>query len=106
MHQRTRGFDEPRDVLLAENERQPSLFPWKWDVLQHVRALQRLHVYESERCYMLTNCLGSEFAVTEQMCLVSANVVGSELLDRLTTVPGKVINDPQVILDRNFGVIT
>jgi hypothetical protein len=52
---------------------------------------------------MLTNCLGSEFAVTEQMCLVSANVVGSELLDRLTTMPGKVIDDSQVILDRNFG---
>jgi hypothetical protein len=55
---------------------------------------------------MLTNCLGSEFAVTKQMCLVSANVVGSELLDRLTTLPGIVIDDSQVILDRNFGVIT
>src|SRR5688572_10003406 len=99
MHQRTGRFDEPRDVLLAENERQPSLFPRKWDVLQHVRALQRLHIYESECCYLLTNCLGSEFAVTEQMRLVSANVVGPELLDRLTTLAGKVIDDSQVILD-------
>ena len=40
------------------------------------------------------------------MCLVSANVVGSELLDRLTTIPGEVIDDSQVILDRDFGVVT
>ena len=49
---------------------------------------------------MLTNCLGSEFAVTEQVCLVRTNVIGSELLDRLTTIPGKVVDDSQVILDR------
>ena len=54
---------------------------------------------------MLTYRSGSELAVAEQVCLISADMVRSELLNRPAEIAGELINNPQVLLNRDWGVI-
>ena len=54
---------------------------------------------------MLAYGFGSKLPLPEQMCLISANVVGPELFERLAEIAGEVIQNPQVVLNRDFGVI-
>src|SRR5450759_4142127 len=73
------------------------------DIIQQVVPFQRLVEEETEGGHVLLHRACIELLVLKQVCLVLAQMIGSELVGRLMEVLGEVLHDSQVPLLRYSG---
>jgi hypothetical protein len=77
-----------------------------WDIIQQVPPFQSLVEEEAESSYVLLYRARIELLVLKQVCLVLAQMFGSELVGRLVEVLGEILHDSQVPFYGTLGVIT
>jgi hypothetical protein len=81
------------------------VFFGKWNVFQHVMA----SVFTKEKAqgrYSLANAVGRKFSFSQQMDLILANVLRSQLVGGTTKVLGELPQDEGVGLYGILGVIS
>ncbi len=66
--------DQPRNFLLAEDDRQPLEAFWIGQIFLHIPALQHLDVEESKRGNLDDDCAVSQFPVFQQINLIAAKM--------------------------------
>ena len=104
MEQVAGTVDQPRNFLLAEHGRQ-SLEPlWVGQILLHIPALQNLTVEEPKRGNLDDDCAVRQFPVFEQIHLLAAKIVRSEVIEPLLYVLAKRFHRVQIRTDRCFRI--
>jgi hypothetical protein len=94
-------------LIRAEDLRQLSMPLGHRDILERVPPFQRLvEEEEAESSYVLLYRACIELLVLEQVCLVLAQVLRSELVGWLVEVLGEVLHDSQVAFYGTLGIIT
>ena len=72
--------DEPGNFLLTENDRQTLEALWVGQILLHIPALQNLDIEESKRGNLDDDGAVSQFPVFEQINLIAAKIVRSQMI--------------------------
>ncbi len=106
LERRAGSFDEPGYFLLTENGRQPQNLLRVWRQFRAPRLLQRSDVEEPQCPEPLCDAVGRQFSFAEQICLVLADVIGTELIRRTVEIPSKVLHRTQVSPSGRRGVIS
>ena len=75
-------------------------------LFRSVVPFQRLVEEEAESGHVLLHRTRIELLVLKQVCLILAQMIGSELIGRLMEVLGEVLHDSQVPFYGTLGVIT
>ncbi len=78
--------DQPGNFLLAEDDRQPLEALWVRQILLHIPALQHLDVEESQRGNLDDDCAVRQFPVFQQIHLIAAKIVRSQMIEPLLYV--------------------
>ena len=76
-------IDQPGNFLRAEDDRQPLEALWVGQILPHIPALQHLDVEEPKCTNLDDNCAVSQIPVFEQIDLIAAKIVRSQMIEPL-----------------------
>ncbi len=96
--------DPPGNFLLAEDDRQPLEALGIWQILLHIPALQNLDVEESKRGNLDDNRAVRQFPVFEQIDLIAAKIVRSQVIEPLLHVLAERFHCMQIRTNRCFRV--
>src|SRR5215469_5409278 len=67
--------------------------------------MQRLHIEESQRRNVVFHRSGAEFSLLEQIALVAANMIRTELVRRLAEVLREPLHEAHIVADRTCRIV-
>src|SRR5689334_7501471 len=106
MKQVARRIDEAHRFLRTQHHRQsPPVVAWIRQVLFHVPPLQCLRVQEANRGDMLYHRPHGEFALLQQIRVITAQVIWTEAIEPFSAVLLKLPDDSQIRSDRAFRIV-
>ena len=100
------GVDQPCDFFLAQNVGQLLARLGIGQELAELVAVQRAHEEESQCGHVVLDRSRAELSLLEQIGLVAAQMIRTELVRRLAEVLGEPLDEAQIVPDRACGVVT
>src|ERR1017187_10523152 len=100
------GFDEPGNLVLAEDNGEVQSFLWVRSLLHIPGLFERLDVEKPQGAHALIDGVVGQLPNAEQIRYVLADVFGAELVGRTFEIARKVLDGPEVGACGTLRVIT